>query len=130
MDSLMRVERDVRHRQFVASRADMDALKGPLLGEPLKEEPSSSLSHEDSADKDLLACLDKFTTHSIADDNPFEPIPLADDHAHRQQKQMDAETSSPPISPLRLRQPFRYGMPPSSQQLDDADDSHSEFAEG
>lgn len=26
--------------------------------------------------KDLIECLDKMTYHSIADDNPFEPIPL------------------------------------------------------
>jgi hypothetical protein len=27
--------------------------------------------------RDLMECLDKMTYHSIADDNPFEPIPLA-----------------------------------------------------
>ena len=27
--------------------------------------------------RDLMDCLDKMTYHSIADDNPFEPIPLA-----------------------------------------------------
>jgi hypothetical protein len=27
--------------------------------------------------KDLMDCLDKMTYHSIADENPFEPIPLA-----------------------------------------------------
>jgi len=56
---------------------------GPLKkGRSLTEDqiPSSSSSGRSSGggrlSKDLLECLDKMTYHSIADDNPFEPIPL------------------------------------------------------
>lgn len=37
---------------------------------------NSTRSSTDRLSKDLLECLDKMTYHSIADDNPFEPIPL------------------------------------------------------
>lgn len=56
---------------------------GPLKkGRSLTEDqiPSSSSSGRSTGggrlSKDLLECLDKMTYHSIADDNPFEPIPL------------------------------------------------------
>lgn len=38
---------------------------------------SSGRSSSGQISKDLMECLDKMTYHSIADDNPFEPIPLA-----------------------------------------------------
>lgn len=37
---------------------------------------SSGRSSSGKISKDLMECLEKMTYHSIADDNPFEPIPL------------------------------------------------------
>lgn len=46
--------------------------------------------------KDLIECLDKMTYHSIADDNPFEPIPLTpqQEKANRTKKALSEEVTA------------------------------------
>ena len=46
--------------------------------------------------KDLIECLDKMTYHSIADDNPFEPIPLTpqQERGIRMKQRMSAEMTA------------------------------------
>ena len=51
--------------------------QAPSLDEMQASSSSSGRSSSGQISKDLMECLDKMTYHSIADDNPFEPIPLA-----------------------------------------------------
>ena len=41
------------------------------------QQPATRMVGGQRISRDLMDCLDKMTYHSIADDNPFEPIPLA-----------------------------------------------------
>lgn len=77
---------------------------------------SSSRSNPVQISKDLMECLDKMTYHSIADDNPFEPIPLApqQEKAHASKNLSDADKAA--------ADRFRNSM------LDDSE--RDEFAEG
>ena len=69
-----------RHQQKRASLPPSGPIKKGQRTLAEDQIPSSSSSGRSSGDarlsKDLLECLDKMTYHSIADDNPFEPIPL------------------------------------------------------
>lgn len=63
--------------------------------------------------RDLMECLDKMTYHSIADDNPFEPIPLTPE----QEKELLAKKRKVP------------GEIFSAPQMDESERG-DEFAEG
>ena len=71
--------------------------QGPAVDESQMSSSYIGRSGHVQISKDLLECLDKMTYHSIADDNPFEPIPLApqQEKAHAAKKRIaDADTTS------------------------------------
>jgi hypothetical protein len=71
--------------------------------------------------RDLMDCLDKITYHSIADDNPFEPIPLAP----HQEAALNANRRSSDVS--GVADSYHH----QSQQHPTIDESErDEFAEG
>ena len=76
---------------------------------------SSDSSNAFQGDRDLLACLEKLTEHSISEGNPYEPIPLAGKPIPKSQGV--AHVPPPPRD-------FQF------QTLPDDDLDHSEFAEG
>jgi hypothetical protein len=104
-----RIERTESHKRFVRSQ-QMDTLNRPRPGISLKDPPPS----QDSPDKDILACLSKLTPQSIADDNPFEPVPLPEelDKPHGTTPTMDLSSTS-----------YMFSRP-------EDDSSHQSFAEG
>jgi hypothetical protein len=71
--------------------------------------------------KDLMDCLDKMTYHSIADDNPFEPIPLAP-----QQEKAHALKKAPGQSEA-TSDPARSDPYSSNAMIDESE--RDEFAE-
>jgi hypothetical protein len=89
--------------------------KAPSLDDMQASSSSSGRSSSGQISKDLLECLDKMTYHSIADDNPFEPIPLApqQEKAHAAKKVSAGDTTAE-----LLRNPI----------MDDSE--RDEFAEG
>jgi hypothetical protein len=77
--------------------------------------------------RELMECLDKMTYHSIADDNPFEPIPLAPHQeaallVHR--RSSDVGMSSYPQQEQQQESQLQSQNP----LIDDSD--RDEFAEG
>jgi hypothetical protein len=92
--------------------------------------PYPSSQHQQSAarmvggqhiSRDLMECLDKMTYHSVADDNPFEPIPLAPHQEAALMVQRRSSDATGEVAP--------YFQP--SQQNPTIDESErDEFAEG
>jgi hypothetical protein len=69
-------------RSYKSTSSESFAKKFPsaTYSSTVEEMPPSSQSAGipgQRISRDLMECLDKMTYHSIADDNPFEPIPLA-----------------------------------------------------
>lgn len=66
--------------------------------------------------KDLIECLDKMTYHSIADDNPFEPIPLSpqQERVIRMKQRLSAEMTAELMN----------------NPMDESERGDDEFAEG
>lgn len=87
--------------------------------------------------RDLMDCLDKMTYHSVADDNPFEPIPLAP----HQEAALNVSRRLSDVVPEAVdsyRRPSQQQpqqepqqQPPQPQQHNSIDESErDEFAEG
>jgi hypothetical protein len=75
--------------------------------------------------RELMECLDKMTYHSIADENPFEPIPLA---PHQEAALLGQRRSSDVSTPTYSPQHQQTQSQSQNPSIDDSD--RDEFAEG
>lgn len=103
------------------AREKSDLKKPPQQGGGADSAAAAGLSKSEPSDKELLACLSKMTDHSITDDNPFEPIPIAtgatDTGKKESSSSMDVSSAGPPS--------YTFG-----QDLNDESEQGHEFAEG
>ena len=76
--------------------------------------------------RDLMDCLDKMTYHSVADDNPFEPIPLAP----HQEAALSVNRRLSDVAPDAVDSYHRPSQQQPQQHNSIDESERDEFAEG